>query len=212
MRTDDLTEMLARNAAAEPRGRPDRWWLAAVAGATLVTVAIMLGWLGLQPRLLRVFGDPQWWGKAGFGFAMAMVGLLACWRLGRPGEGRLSLVWAFGPLALLWAVALLQLGTAPETLRLDLVLGRTWRGCSMRVAALSIPALLAAIWVLRRMAPTRPALAGAAAGLFAGGVGATVYAFHCPELAPAFVGVWYVLGVAIPTALGAIIGPRALRW
>lgn len=212
MRTDELTEMLARNAEAEPRGRPGRRWLLAVVASTLLSVAVMVGWLGVQPRLPEVFVDPRWWGKAGFGLALAMIGLFAAWRLGRPGQGRLSLVWALGPLVLLWAVALAQLGAAPEAARMDLILGHTWKGCPIRVATLSIPAFVSALWVLRWMAPTRPTMAGAAAGLFAGGVGATVYAFHCPELAPAFVGVWYVLGVAIPTLVGAFLGARALRW
>jgi len=39
-----------------------------------------------------------------------------------------------------------------------------------------------------------------------------VYTFHCPELAAPFLGTWYVLGMLIPTALGAIIGPLVLRW
>jgi hypothetical protein len=39
-----------------------------------------------------------------------------------------------------------------------------------------------------------------------------VYAFHCPELAAPFLGVWYVLGMLIPAALGALIGPRVLHW
>jgi len=55
-------------------------------------------------------------------------------------------------------------------------------------------------------------LAGAAAGLFSGALGAFVYALHCPELSPAFIGTWYVLGIAIPTALGALTAPRSLRW
>jgi hypothetical protein len=27
-----------------------------------------------------------------------------------------------------------------------------------------------------------------------------------------FVAVWYVAGMMIPTALGALLGPRLLRW
>jgi hypothetical protein len=27
-----------------------------------------------------------------------------------------------------------------------------------------------------------------------------------------FIGFWYVLGMLIPTAIGALIGPRVLRW
>ncbi|HWT72548.1 MAG TPA: NrsF family protein, partial [Oxalicibacterium sp.] len=38
------------------------------------------------------------------------------------------------------------------------------------------------------------------------------YCLHCPELAAPFVGFWYVLGMLIPTAAGALLGPRVLRW
>jgi len=65
---------------------------------------------------------------------------------------------------------------------------------------------------MRGLAPTRPAQAGGAAGLLAGAAGAAVYALHCPEMAAPFLGIWYVLGMAIPALLGAVLGPRLLRW
>ena len=43
-------------------------------------------------------------------------------------------------------------------------------------------------------------------------MGAFAYTLHCPELAPAFVAVWYVLGMLIPAAAGALLAPRLLRW
>ena len=61
-------------------------------------------------------------------------------------------------------------------------------------------------------APTRLRLVGASAGLVAGGLAASVYALHCPEMAASFVGFWYVLGMLVPTAAGALLGPRLLRW
>jgi len=45
-----------------------------------------------------------------------------------------------------------------------------------------------------------------------GALGALVYTLHCPELEAPFLGVWYVLGMLIPAVLGAIVGPRVLRW
>jgi len=35
---------------------------------------------------------------------------------------------------------------------------------------------------------------------------------HCPELTAPFIGVWYLLGMLIPTAIGAMLGPRLMRW
>jgi hypothetical protein len=62
------------------------------------------------------------------------------------------------------------------------------------------------------MAPTRLRIAGAAAGFAAGAAGALVYTLHCPEMAAPFLGIWYVLGMLIPTAVGAALGPSLLRW
>ena len=53
---------------------------------------------------------------------------------------------------------------------------------------------------------------GAAAGALAGGVGAAVYALHCPELSAPFIAVWYVSGIAVPVLVGALLGRRLLRW
>jgi hypothetical protein len=80
------------------------------------------------------------------------------------------------------------------------------------VLLLSLPALAAALWALRGLAPTRPRAAGLAAGLLAGGLGAAGYALSCTELSPAFVAVWYSLGIALAGGLGASLGPWALRW
>jgi hypothetical protein len=69
--------------------------------------------------------------------------------------------------------------------------------------------LLAAV---HSLAPTRLRLAGAGVGLLAGALGALVYTVHCPEFAAPFLAVWYVLGMLIPAAVGALIGPYVLRW
>jgi pimeloyl-ACP methyl ester carboxylesterase len=55
-------------------------------------------------------------------------------------------------------------------------------------------------------------IAGAAAGFAAGAAGALVYTLHCPEMTAPFLGIWYVLGMLIPTAVGAELGPSLLRW
>jgi hypothetical protein len=70
----------------------------------------------------------------------------------------------------------------------------------------------AVLWAMKGLAPTRLALAGAMAGLLSGAGGALVYALYCPEMAAPFIGVWYLLGMLIPTALGALLGPRLLHW
>lgn len=38
------------------------------------------------------------------------------------------------------------------------------------------------------------------------------HSLHCPEMGVAFWAVWYVLGMAVPAIIGALLGPRLLRW
>ena len=76
----------------------------------------------------------------------------------------------------------------------------------------STSGLAAIMWAMRRFAPTRTTLAGAAAGLLAGGVSATVYGLHCDESTAPFVALWYSLGISLTALTGAVIGSRVLRW
>ena len=108
------------------------------------------------------------------------------------------------PVLLLWAWAVWVWAGAEPAQRSDLLWGSTWRVCSSNVAITALPMLALALWYLRGLAPTRPGWAGAAAGWLAGGVGAAAYALHCPEMDAPFLAVWYVLGMCVPTALGAV--------
>jgi hypothetical protein len=112
----------------------------------------------------------------------------------------------------MWLLAVIALVGTDRTGWPELVLGQTAAVCPFLITLLATPVFLGGIWALRGLAPTRLRLAGASMGLLAGAAGATVYAIHCPELAAPFLGTWYVIGIAIPTVLGSLLGPRVLRW
>lgn len=59
--------------------------------------------------------------------------------------------------------------------------------CMILIPLMGIGPLVVILMALRYGAPTRPRLAGAAAGLLAGGISATFYAAHCPDDSPFFV-------------------------
>ncbi|HTE14824.1 MAG TPA: DUF1109 domain-containing protein, partial [Burkholderiales bacterium] len=101
---------------------------------------------------------------------------------------------------------------AASTARNALVFGASWNVCPIYIASLSVPAFIAVLWAMKGLAPTRLAVAGAAAGLLSGALGALIYAFHCPEMAAPFLGIWYLLGMLIPATAGAVLGPLLLRW
>jgi hypothetical protein len=116
------------------------------------------------------------------------------------------------PVAIIWAIAAIALWRADAPSRLDLVLGDTWQACPLYISFLSIPAFIAVTWAMKGLAPTNLTLAGAASGLLAGSVATTAYALHCPEMEAPFLATWYLLGMLVPTAFGAVLGPKLLRW
>jgi hypothetical protein len=77
---------------------------------------------------------------------------------------------------------------------------------------LSAVSLVAALAVLRKGAPSSPALAGATAGLLAGALSASIYATHCPDDSPLFFALWYVTALSIVVFAGLLSGRRILRW
>jgi hypothetical protein len=213
MKTDDLVAMLATGAeAVAPRAAARR--CAAAIGWGVLGAALLMGMLlGVRPDLRAAVLLPMFWVKFAFVACLAAASLLAVLRLSRPG---LRLAWVPGALAApvlaMWVLAAVALLRADPAQRAPLFFGDTWASCPFLVAMLSAPVFVAVFWAIRGLAPTRLRLAGAAAGLLAGAVGALVYCLHCPELAAPFLGFWYLLGMLIPTAAGAALGPRLLRW
>lgn len=213
MKTDDLVAMLARNAepvaAKQGRGR----WVAIGAAALLASFVLMAVTLGLRPDLTQAAADPMFWGKLGYAAALAVAALLVAWRLFLPGRKLAAAPFGIAaPLLLMLALAVAALLGAEAGERLPMLLGATWKSCPTNIALLSIPAVGLLMWLARDFAPTRPALAGAAVGFTGGAIAAFVYSLHCPEMAAPFVAVWYLLGMLIPAAVGALIGRRLLRW
>ncbi len=213
MKTDELVTLLATGAGAVDPRAPARRCAAAVAAGVLAAAVMMAAWLGVRGSLAQDVALPMLWIKFAFVAWLAVGGWIAAMRLGRPGATLAGVpVALIAPVLAMWMLAAVALSGADAPQRAELFLGQTWNTCPLNIAVLSVPVFAAALWGMKGFAPTRPALAGAAAGLFAGAAGAVVYTFHCPELAAPFLGTWYVLGMLIPTALGAVIGPLVLRW
>ena len=213
MKTDDLITMLSSGPDVALAARPVRADLLPLLAGLVASGAIMLALLDLNPQLSRAALFADFWIKLVFSLALAGAGWLAARQLARPGaRGAWPALWLGLPVLSLWCLAAAALAQAAPEARAELFWGRTWRYCPLLIALMSLPLLGAALRVMRTLAPTRLRLAGAAAGLAAGAAAAAVYCLHCPELSPVFVGFWYVLGMLIPSALGALIGPRVLAW
>jgi len=212
MKTGDLIDLLAQDAAPAPAGFAwRRLGAAMLIGGAVALVAVVL-WLRCQP-LLAAAAQPWFWMKAVYTALLATSGALVLRRLATPGAPlRAAPAWALIVLLAMAGLGLAQVFTAEPALRLGVWLGQTWKVCSPLILLLSVPIYAALIVALRALAPVNLARTGAAAGFTAGALAATLYGLHCPEQGAAFVVTWYSLGIAAATALGALAGRRLLRW
>ena len=213
MKTDELVNMLASGAGAVQPHAAARRYASAIGSGALGAALLMALLLGVRHDLAQAVLLPMFWVKVAFVASLAAVSLVGAMRLSRPG---LRLAWLpaalAAPVLAIWILAALALLRADAGQRAQLFFGETWNSCPFLIAMLSVPTFIAVMWAMKGLAPTRLRLAGAAAGLLAGAVGALVYCLHCPELEAPFVGFWYLLGILIPTAVGSLLGPRLLRW
>lgn len=213
VKTDDLITMLAARAGAVVPDTGRRRFTTALGWGAFGATLLMALLLGVRPDMAEAARLPMFWIKLLFPALLAVVALLLAMALAHPGRRLRLLPYALAaPLVFMWALGAFQWLTAAPGQREHLLLGVSWNVCPLNIAVLSIPLFVAVFWAMKGLAPTRPALAGAAAGLVAGAGGALVYALHCIEMAAPFLGIWYVIGMLIPMAAGALIGRFALRW
>jgi hypothetical protein len=178
----------------------------------VLALSILAPWLGLRP-LNTAITLPSFWMKGVYTALLALAAWSLAARLSRP-SGRV-----FGPLIAIAAILLfmmsmgvMELARMPAADRARAWLGGSWKQCPFNIVVLSIPFFVLGALVVRRLAPTRLVATGAALGLMAGAAAATVYGLHCDERTAAFTATWYTLGIALGAGLGALLGPRVLRW
>ncbi|BEU25755.1 DUF1109 domain-containing protein [Paraburkholderia caribensis] len=213
MKTYQLISLLAAHLSpVDPHEVTKRFGWALSAGGMFATLAVVAGY-GVRPDLGDMLLTPLFWMKIAFPLSLATAAIAATVRLARPGVV-VGSAWAALaiPPASVWVAALAMLALAPTEAQASLVLGSTWRSCPFSIAVLSVPGFVALFSTMRGLAPTRLRLAGAMSGLLSASVATIAYCLHCPEMEIPFWAIWYLLGMAIPTAVGAVLGPRLLRW
>jgi hypothetical protein len=213
MKTDDLVAMLATGTGAMDAGTVRRRFAAALACGATGAIFFLAVFLGINQSIAQIAQAPMFWTKLAYCAALAAAALALTAQLARPGAR--AMPWAAAlavPLLGMWLLAVLAIAGTSGSEREALVYGATWRYCAFNIALLALPLFAALLWAVKGLAPTRLALAGAAAGLLSGAAAALIYSLHCPELGAPFLGIWYPLGMLIPAAAGALAGPRLLRW
>ncbi len=212
MKTADLIADLANAATPVAPASPTRRLAVIIVAGAVLALAILLPWLGLRP-LGAASRLPSFWMKGAYTAALAVAAFLLSARLSRPGESATAPFVASLAIPLLMiSMGVMQLVKTPSADIARVWLGHSWNVCPFYIVALAAPAFVLGLMVVRRLAPTRLSATGAAIGLMAGAASATVYGLHCTETTAAFTATWYTLGIAACAAVGAVLGPRLLRW
>lgn len=212
MRTKSLIETLASDVERRACDHAPSWpLLAALAVGT--TAIFFFAAIGLRPDLGYAWETARFLSKFAVTATLAVTAFLAMRASARPGASmKRPLEWLLLPAGLLTVSVAAELLALPANSWVANLTGMNFLFCVLAIASLGTPVLIMFLWALRRQAPTRPALAGAMAGLAAAAVSAFFYTAQCPNDSPLFVAVWYPLASLILITAGAIAGHRVLRW
>jgi hypothetical protein len=206
MRTDDLVGLLSAGITPVKSGTAARRFGISLPVAAIAATVLMASVFGIRPDLRVVVETAIFWEKLAFPLCLAIGALIATVRLAHPGA-KVGSGWPVMaiPVVIVWIAAIAVVVTTA-------ILGHSWRSCPFNILLLAVPGFFAIFWAVKGLAPTRLRLAGAISGLLASSIATVVYCFHCPEMNPAFWSIWYMAGMLLPAALGAVFGPKLLRW
>lgn len=206
-----IDRLVEQHQRTPPHRLPRRIATSALLGA-VITLVLIIAW-GIRPDIAAASATSHFWVKLGFGAGFSIAGLAGLSKLFRPEHQMPRRLWlAAIPVAVIVAAVLNEAVTVSSSELSALWLGKTALVCPFAIVALSVVPAIALIRAGRRSAPTRLRLTGGVIGLASGGLAATLYALHCPENGMTFVATWYLIGVMLATLIGAICGPRLLRW
>jgi hypothetical protein len=210
------TDQLIRTLAADNthRGRPVGFVLMlGLLAAAPVSLLIFFAELGVRPDVMTAMHNPFFDLKFAVTIALAISAIAVSLHLSRPEASLRGFGWW-----LLIPAGLLAAGVGGEMMMpqrvpmMTRLVGSNSKICMTAVPAMALPLLAGALIGLRHGAPSRPAVAGAIAGLLSSGLAAAVYAAHCTDDSPLFVATWYTLAAALMAAIGALAGSRMLRF
>jgi hypothetical protein len=101
---------------------------------------------------------------------------------------------------------------APRSGWSGMVFGPQWAACLICIPLFALAPFVSLVWVMRKEAPTDLRRTGAIIGLVAGSLGAAAFALHHPAGSILFITLWYGGSILLCTVMGALLGPRLLRW
>ncbi|WP_296478921.1 DUF1109 domain-containing protein [Roseinatronobacter sp.] len=210
MKTEDL--ILALSADTLPQKSVAQQLARAMPVATLISIAAFFAFWGPRPDIWEALGSAavlKTLLPLGF-VVMAAALALALTHPGTRHDMRSAALGLFVVLVIgAFATALLNAGFAGLIAALSTPSLVT---CLLSIPVLALPVLVAVFWALSSGAALRPRLTGAVAGLIAGGLAASVYSIYCDKDMILFVVPAYCAAIASISVIGALLGPRLLKW
>jgi hypothetical protein len=210
MKTEHLINILSTNLEPVKRGQLAKTLALALIVGGAAAFCVMLGTVGLRSG--PTFSLNFLAAKLLFTLSLLGMGTVLLARLARPGSEKKLSTLTFLPFLVIAIAGAVALGFENPMMWGRMLLGMNWRTCLLCIPLFAAVPFAALIWFLRKGAPTDLKRTGAIAGLVAGALGATAYAFHCPDDSIPFIAVWYGAMVALCALVGALLGPRLLRW
>ncbi len=211
MKTDDLIRALAEDAPAES-GAARKRALRLLAASTIVTAILLVLVFSLRTDLAGAGAWPTL-RKLAVTLLLLAAGARGATILMRPdARVRDALIWLAAPVAAIVTFIGIDIALNGGANLGARVMGSTALECLVSVTLLSLTPLAVFLYGLREGATTRPNIAGALAGVAAGGLAASLYVLHCTDDSPLFVGVWYGLAIVLVGAAGWFAGRRVLQW
>jgi hypothetical protein len=213
MKTDDLINLLGTNVEPVKNGQLQN----------TIFVALGLGGAAALCLTLLVLGPPEGALGArslgqqilGLSFAVGLIAagtsfLLKAARPGKPGRRPLIIIGLL--FVLIVAAGIIAFATSSPSSWGGLIFGAQWAACLLCVPLFAALPFASLVWALRKEAPTNLAWTGAAVGIVAGALGVAAYALHHPVDSIPFVAIWYGGPILLCALVGALLGPRLLRW
>jgi len=210
VKTDELIDLLSKDHLG-----PRSLWSSLAVGTgvgAVVAAALFFSEIGFRPDIADAVHSVRFLFKFVVTLTLAATSVLVSLKLSRPNEDlRSSRALILAPVLLACAVGV-ELAIVPSDQWMSKLVGHNARNCLTLIPLLSIGPLICFMIVLRHGAPSSPGWAGAAAGLAASAIAATLYASNCNDDSPLFVATWYPIAITAVSATGYLIGRRALKW
>jgi hypothetical protein len=231
MNTDEFIQQLVNDAQHTPLKNFVMKKIALLL-ACVIALSFASLWLlvGIHPEFSVFIQTPIYWVRFALLVGVCVSALHMMWKLSQPFTHPQELRWqAGGSMAAIcaivgttqipglpsesmviaqahgWALAGIELGEDTSIWKILLQTSGT-------ITLLALPVFAALIWIIKKMAPRHPALAGASAGFSASALAALEYSFNSPYDLNAYSNLGYFICMATLPLLGAWIGKRWLRW